>query len=322
MTNLTDLYVSGVPTLGAGGGLPTTQGKYIFVDYTLGSDSNNGESMGEPVKTIAQAYSIARTNKEYGIVLMGSATHTLTSMLTVAKNRVHFVGLDASGGRLYGQNAKISLGATTAATDIATITNTGVRNSFHNIKFMNSNTVAQGIWGFAEAGEFAVYENCEFYKSTDLETSISAELLCNGDSAQFRRCTFGSTANARSGAVIRPCVMLTRETIAGKVSRDVTFEDCQFWIWCGNTANAFVWATTATDVERKMEFKNCLFYSDVKSTATPAVAVGGAAALTAGRIVLSGTTAEVGCTALATQTGIWSALPTLAAAGGSALQAT
>jgi len=187
---------------------------------------------------------------------------------------------------------------------------------------VNGNTVDEGIWGVAEGGEYTVYENCEFYKSTDLDQTTSAEVLCNGDSAQFRGCTFGSSSVARSGGVIRPCVMLTRETITGKVARDVTFEDCNFWILAGNTANAFVWATTATDVERVMEFKDCAFHVAKNSTATPAVGVGGAAALTDGRIILSGTTYEVGCMALATQTGIWSAAPTLAAAGGSALQAT
>ena len=60
-------------------------------------------------------------------------THPLTSMLTVAKNRVHFVGIDGSGGRLYGQNAKISMGVTIAATDVFAIKDTGVRNSYTNI---------------------------------------------------------------------------------------------------------------------------------------------------------------------------------------------
>jgi hypothetical protein len=109
----------GVPVMG--GGLPATSGKYIFVDYTLGSDGNSGESTDEPVKTVAQAYSLARTNKDDVIVLMGSSTHTLTAMLNISKNRVHIVGMDCSGGRPYGQNAKISLTDTTGATNIATM---------------------------------------------------------------------------------------------------------------------------------------------------------------------------------------------------------
>jgi len=320
MTDLTSLRVGGVPVTG-GGSIPATSGKRIYVDATLGGDGNIG-TMTEPVKTVAQAYSMTTTNKDDQIILMGNATHTLTEMLTVSKNRIGFYGLDASGGRQYGQNAKISLGVTTAATDLATMKNTGVRNSFFNIKFINSNTVAQGIYGVLEAGEFAKYSYCDFYKSTDLDVTGAAELACNGDSSIFTKCTFGSSANARSGAVVRPCVILTKALVAGKVCRDVRFEDCIFWIWAGNTANAFVWSTTATDVERQMEFKDCTFNVTKKSTAVPAVAIGGAAAFTAGEILLTGTTGENGCTALATQTGIFSLLPTYAAAGGSGIQCT
>ena len=162
----------------------------------------------------------------------------------------------------------------------------------------------------------------QIYKSTDLDVTGAAEFVSNGDSTIVRNCTIGSNANAISGANIRPCVMLTKGIVTGKVSRDVTFIDCEFWRWAGNTANAFVWSTTATDVERKMEFRNCLFNVTTKSTAVPAVAVGGAAAFTAGEILLTGTTVENGCTALATQTGIFSCLPSYAAGGGSGIQAT
>lgn len=301
-------------------GVPAGLTKVWYVDYGVGSDGNKG-TYERPFKTISKAYSMVTTNKNEGIALMGSTTHTLTEMLTVSKNRVHIFGYDP-GGRSYGQNAKVNIGVTTAATDIAAVENTGVRNSFRNIKFSSANTVTEGVYTFAEGGEYTVFENCEFFLSSQLTVTGAAEMLMNGDSAQLHNCVFGSSAIVLVGAIVRPCVILTRETLTGKVARDVTFKNCEFWRKATNSANAFVWATTATDVERKMEFKDCLFYADITSTATPAVAVGGAAALTDGRIVLTGSTAEIGCTALATQTGIWSALPTLAAAGGSGLQAT
>jgi len=311
----------GVPVLG--GGLPATSGKFIFVNYGSGSDGNNGLSTKTPVKTIPQAYSLARTNKDDVIVLMGNSTHVLTAMFTSSKNRVHFVGMDGAPLRKFGQNTKVQLGVTVLAADIATMKNTGVRNSFSNIKFINANTVAEGLYSVVEGGEYARYDHCEFYKSTDLDITGAAELVCNGDSAHFSNCTIGSNANAIAGAIIRPCVMLTKALAGvGKVSRDVLFESCQFWRWVGNTANAFVWATSATDVERLMEFRNCLFNVTKKSTAAPAVAIGGTHALTAGEIILTGSTAENGCTAFATQTGIHSCLPTYAAGGGSGVQAT
>lgn len=303
------------------GGMPTGLTKIFYVDYGAGSDGNKGTDSSKPLKTVSKALDLVTTNKNEGIALMGNSTHALTEMLTVSKNRVHIFGYDP-GGRKYGQNAKISIGVTTAATDIAAVKNTGVRNSFTNIKFISNNTVTEGVYTVIDGGEYAVFDSCEFYLSTQLTVTGAAELACNGDSAQFYNCVFGSSAITLVGAIVRPCVILTKALIAGKVSRDVSFTNCEFWRKVTNSANAFVWATTGTDVERKMEFRDCLFYADVTSTATAAVAVGGAAALTVGRIVLSGATAEVGCTALATQTGVWSAIPTLAAGGGSAVQAT
>lgn len=305
-------------------GLPAGLTKVFYVNYATGDDSqsNDGLDISSPLKTIDRANDLVTTNMNEGIALMGSTSHTLTEMLTVAKNRVHIFGYDP-GGRKYGQNAKVNLGVTIAVTDIGTMKNTGVRNSFSNIKFSNANTLAQGIYCVVEAGEYAVYDRCEMYKSTDLDVTGAAELVCNGDSAQFSNCTIGSNANAISGANIRPCVMLTKALGGtGKVSRDVTFTGCNFWRWAGNAANAFVWSTTATDVERSMEFRDCLFNVTKKSTGVPAVAIGGVSAFTAGEILLTGNTAENGCTAMATQTGIFSCLPTYAAGGGSGVQST
>lgn len=310
----------GVPVIN---GVPLGLTKILFVDYENGSDgvAEKDNSPSKPFKTIAKAMGLITTNKNEGIALMGSATHVLTEMLSVSKSRVHMFGYDP-GGRKCGQNAKISLGVTTAVTDIATMQNTGVRNSFRNIKFINENTLTEGIYCVVEAGEYAVYDFCEIYKSTHLTITGAAELVMNGDSATINNCVIGSNANAIVGAIVRPCVKLAKGIVAGAVSRDVTFVGCEFWRWIGNTANAFVWSTSATDVERKMEFRDCLFNVTKNSTAAPAVAVGGTNALTVGSILLTGNTVECGCTALATQTGVFSCMPTYAADGGSSIQAT
>lgn len=303
----------GMPVLG--NGLPATSGKYIFVDYTLGSDGNTGESTEEPVKTVAQAYSMARTNKDDVIVLMGSASHVVTSMIDVSKNRVHFIGMDCSNGRYFGQNAKLTMGVTTAATDIAVLKNTGIRNTFTNIKFVSNNTVAESLYAVAEGGEYAEYTNCEIYKSTDLDETGAAELLHNGDSTLYRNCTIGSLADALSGTIIRPCVLLTR-TLSGKVSRDSVFENCFFWRRGSHVNNRFVYAAADADVERLLMFKNCHFIKAANSAAVPAQAIGTGASLTVGLIycdVLTTTNA----TKLSAATGVFTAgvVPTAATSG-------
>lgn len=307
------------------GGFPMGLTDTFFVDYGNGSDgvSTKANSATRPWKTIAKAEDAVTTNKNQGIALIGSATHVLTEMLTTDKNRMHMFGYDP-GGRIYGQNAKVSLGVTTAATDIGTLLNTGVRNSFSNIKFINNNTVAEGIYCVVESGEFSVFNNFEIYKSTDLDQTAASELVLNGDSSQFFNGTIGSLANAQTGTTIRPCVALNNNLAPSgtKQMRECYFENVRMLKHSGHTSSAFVWATADADVERALEFKDCGFINAALSAATPAVAVGGAAALTVGQILLTGNTFEVGCTALATQTGIFVAMPTYAAAGGSAIQAT
>jgi hypothetical protein len=300
------------------GGLPVSFGKIIWCDSDNGNDGNTGFAKNKAVRTLAQAYALARSGYNDVIVLSGNATHTLTSMLDITKNRVHIIG--ESVGRRYGQAAKVSLGVTTAATDIATVQNTGVRNSFRNIKFMNSNTVAEGIYCFAEGGEYTVFENCEFYKETDLDVTGAAEVLMNGDSPQFFNCTFGSLANIIADNVIRPNVLLTA-TLSGKKCRDAYFENCQFWSKAGGTEHVAVYGANATDVERLLMFKECSFINNPLSAATPAHAVGFGAAQTQGAVVLKNCT-SVDYTVMAqASVGIYvdGAVPTFATSGVSVL---
>ena len=309
----------GVPVV-SGSGIPATSGNVIWVDYTNGDDGRSikSQSAQRPIKTVAKAYSMATTNKDDVIALIGSASHPVTEMLSVTKNRVHFIGVDGTDGRFYGQNAKIAMGVTTAATDIGAVSNTGVRNSFKNIKFTSANTKAESIYTFVEGGEYTVLQNCEFYKETDLDVTGAAELVMNGDSAQVIGCTIGSLANAISGAVIRPCVLLTKGVAgSGKVARDVTFIDCQLWRKAGHVNNRFVYGANADDVERMLLMERCKFVSNALGAATPAAAVGFGSAQTAGTVLLMDC-ASVDCTIMAqAAVGIFVAgsVPTFATTG-------
>jgi hypothetical protein len=305
----------GIPVLG-GGSIPSTFGNYWFVDYDNGSDGFDGKSPAKAFKTVQKAVDSATTNNNDVICLSAYSNHALTKMLTVSKNRLHFVGVDGAG-RMYGQGAKISLGVTTATTDVAVMLNTGVRNSFHNIKFSNDNTLAQCLSTVAEGGEYAMYSNCEFYRSTLLNGATSCELLLNGDSAQFYNCTFGSLADSVVGDIIHPCVRLAKGVAGtGLVTRDARFQDCQFWRNAGGTTCKFVYAAGGTDVERLLLFKNCEFIANNLGS-TPAAAVGAGALQTSGKILLKNCT-SMGCTILAqAAVGIYvdGAVPTFATSG-------
>jgi hypothetical protein len=305
----------GVPVVG---NLPATNGRYFFVDYTYGNDTNNGRSMTAAVKTLAQAYSLARDNKYDVIVLMGNASHALTEMLTITKNRITIFGMGV--GRSYGQMARVSMGVTTATTDVFAVKNTGVRNAFINIKFTNANTVTENVAAFGEGGEYTVFENVEIYDSTELDSDTHAEMVLNGDSTQFINCTIGSLADAVSGDKIRPAILLTKGTVAaGKVSRDVLFRSCRFWKQAGGTATAFI-KGAATDIERVMELEDCKFIANVLG-ATPAVAID-VANLTTGQILLTGNTVAIECTKIGTATNIINCTPARVATATIGIQAT
>lgn len=315
-------YPNGISSMGipvAGASIPTTYGRYIFVDADNGNDGDDGLSTVTAVKTIAQAYSLATTNKNDVIVLSANAVHTLTSMLPISKNRVHFVGLGAP--RRYGQRARIYMGLTANTTDVFMVKNLGVGNSFTNIKFWNDNTITQNVAAVGEGGEYASYTNCEFYDSTKLTSDTHAEIVLNGDSAQFVNCTIGSLADAVTGDKVRPGVLMTAATVgAGLVSRDVLFDGCRFWKQAGGTTTAMIKIASTNDLERGMEIHDCQFIASALGSA-PATAIT-SATLTKGYVMLSGDTTAFNCTKIATATGILSGLPARVATATIGIQTT
>lgn len=289
-------------------------GDHWYVDYRKGADGNDGKTWAKAFRTYSRAVSAAASNNNDVIHIDGDSTVTETAMVTVSKNRLHTVGHNGVLGH-YGQGAKISVGVTTAITDYATIINTGVRNTFTGIKVMNSNTVAQALYGFKEGGEFTRFNNCEFYKSTDLDDAGATDFLHNGDGAQFYKCTFGSSANETGN--IRANMLLTREVIAGKVCRDSYLENCIFLSKADDTDKVMVYGAGATDVERMLYMKDCMFVNNILSAGTPAHAVGFGAAQTQGSVILKDC-ASIDCTVMAEAgVGIYvaGAVPTFATSG-------
>ena len=294
--------------LGAG---MTVYGNVFYVDADNGSDSNIGTSPTTAFKTIAKGYASTVSNHDDVIVLSTNAVHTVTEMLDVSKNRVHFIG--DCYGRLYGQRARIYMGVTTASTDVFMVKNTGVGNTFTGIKFWSDNTSAYTVATVGEGGEYACYRNCEFYNSTLLNSNTRAELVLNGDSTQFFNCTFGSLADAVVGNVVRPAVLMTASTVGtGLVSRDVLFDGCKFWKKAGGVNTSFIKIVATGDLERGMEVKDCTFVASVLGS-VPATAIT-SATLTNGYVMLTGSTVAMNCTATGTATGIFSGLPARVAA--------
>jgi hypothetical protein len=276
----------GVPVVG--GGLPATYGTYYFVNSNTGegSDGNSGLDMDNALATVAAAYAKTTSGAHDVIVCSGNTAHTIADEITVSKNRVHFWGLGL-GSRYMGQRTRFEMGVTTGSA-IAIIQNTGVGNTFTNIKFRSTDSLSTSLYSVADGGEFSQWTNCSFEKDEDLDQTTAAELLCNADTGYYKSCSIGNTIYARS--VARACILLTRETITGKVCRDTIFEDCIIQNNAGATTVLHVYGANANDVERLLLFKRCIFWTNAASASTQAVAFSFGAAQTVGDILLDGCT--------------------------------
>lgn len=292
----------GIPQLG--NGIPSTFGEYIFVDPdSVGAD--DGRSMKSAFRTVGQAVTKAVTNTHSVILMHGNSAHssvaTTNDELTLTKNRLHFVGL-GGGSRYLGQRTRWTMGVTTG-TAIAIVQNTGVGNTFTNIKFDSSDTLSTSLFAFADGGEYTQLTNCEIVHSGQLGVTTAAALLCNGDSAYYLRCAIGSLVHIWSVAAQN--VLFDRVTIAGKVARDVIFEECLSLSKTSDSSFVHHRGTGATDIERMLIYKNCGFINAKLGSANPAQCVGFTSTQTEGEIVLDANCWERGNSAVSTTTAVF-----------------
>ena len=263
-------------------------GDVYHVDYGDGSDSNRGLTPGTAFKTYSRAYEKATSNQNDAILINGVTEVVETAMIDWTKSRIHSFGCNGPPPLAgYGSGARIILGVTTDAADIATLKNTGVRNTFNGLKLQNANTLATNLYTVAEGGEYTRYNHCEIYKSQLLLTDLTAPLLMNGDSSQFYGCTIGDLVNTRGASGKEcPCVLLTREQISGKVCRDGWFQGCRFLTKAAHIDVCFFYGVGATAVERSLMIKDSVFWNAILAAADPAHAVNFDTALTDGDVLV------------------------------------
>ena len=94
-------------------------------------------------------------------------------------------------------------------------------------------------------------------------------------------------------------MLLTRETISGKVARDVTFHNCLFWLKSSSATASHFHATTATDVERMLLIEDCKMIVAKLSSGTVGDAIIVDTAQTEGQIIVVNS-CNVNSTALGT----------------------
>lgn len=308
----------GIPTL-FGNTAGIGSGRRYYVNPTNGINSNDGLSMDKPKATIKNAYDQTTSNNHDLIILSASSGHSATSdgELAVSNSRTHFMGLDAVA-RYVGQRSRWTMGVTTG-TAIAIVQNTGVGNSWVNIKFDSSDTLSTSLYAFADGGEYTRLSYCEIVKSTLLSDTGRAYLLCNGDSAHYDHCWIGSLVYQVTAK--NTCMLLNRETISGKVARDVIVEDCIFALNTTSSDASMIHGNGATDVERMLYLKNCGFINALLSTADPDQAVEFDSNPTEGDIIADNCWSSK-CSAFSTTTGVWSATAVKSATGPEVIQSS
>lgn len=203
-----DIYMSGnfygegdkLLMTNSGGGFPVSVwGNTYFVDYANGNDEFNGKSPTKSFKTLSRAYNMATTNQYDVINVLGYSAVTETSMITWAKSRIIVNGVGTLGRQIQ-QGARIYMGVTGVATDLAPVLVTGTRNSFLGIKAENASTTDESLYGWIDNGEGTYYENFMSCKTAGLDDAGHAHFWLAGDACSGKNLTFGHSTLQSSAA--------------------------------------------------------------------------------------------------------------------------
>ena len=259
-TNLTALTVGGIPVMG-GGGVPAMFGTAYFVDARNGSDGNSGLSKDNAFATISKAFATVTSNNNDLILIDGDSTVNEDSKITWSKNRVHVVGL--GGGYISGQRAKWQLSSTgNAAAVTSTVEVSGVGNSFHNLKIMNSGTDAASVAALEDTGEANWYNNCSFMKFSDLGEAGVADVICRSDSTTYTNCELGFDTLVQSAA--RATFRI--ENSGATRMKHLTMQNCYFVCASSASTKSFILVTDTAACAFSNIFKDCTFNNALVSS--------------------------------------------------------
>jgi hypothetical protein len=187
-------------------------------------------------ETLEEAYDACTTNANDVIVLNGQTTHAVATGIAWSKSRIHVIGMDG-GDRLVQQGAKIELSGAVDSAYVLKVT--GTRNTFENLKILQSSSHANALNVVQFAGEGTKWKNCSFMFGTTDNTDLttSAEALMGEDSGTFINCSFGNDNLLSTGARN----VMAFDAITGASSADGAknnrFVDCE-WIIQSSSASA------------------------------------------------------------------------------------
>ncbi|KKN30965.1 hypothetical protein LCGC14_0828590 [marine sediment metagenome] len=180
---------------------------WVFEDSDTGLQKMQKDHPKNTFVTVAEANTAVTTNRNDIIFLGGYSSHS-NALVTVSKNRVHFIGLDG-GGRKNSQGSKMITPATSVAATVAVVSNTGTRNTYKNIKFIQNGTNAAQTSAFIDTGEGTYVKNCSFHHNSLLSTANTQALLFKGDTCHYEDCQIGNSTVYHTVANQAPLVIKT-----------------------------------------------------------------------------------------------------------------
>lgn len=219
-------------------------------------------------RTLEAAYDACTTNANDVILLSAHTTHALAAGIAWSKNRIHVIGMDG-GDRLVQQGAKVELSGAVDSAYIVKVT--GVRNSFRNVKFIQSSTHANALTVLQEGGEGNLYKNCTFTFGVvnNLGGTTAHEVLAGSDSATYIKCNFGTETLLTSAA--RSVFHIDQVTTSQEFKSNV-LEDCIFLISSSSSTATFVRLDAVGDILFSNLFRRCTFIASVDSAGGIALA--------------------------------------------------
>lgn len=220
------------------------------------------------LETLLSTY--LESNNNDVVLLDANSSHTVEAGVAMALNRVNFIGMDG-GERIFQQGAKIQ---TTGNPDDAYLwKDTGNRNSYRNIKFIQNSTDAAALTGFQFGGEGTLMKNCSvtFGTATNLDgnETTTYEVVFGGDSCTIKECNFGTSTLTTTGA---RAVMLIDQVTASQECKDNYIKDCLFTIQSSSSSADFIRIAATTDSKFTNTLVNPIFNNALVSS-TSAVAL-------------------------------------------------
>lgn len=261
-------HMGGVPVMS---GIPFgPDSKAWFVAPGSGSDSNSGTTPKKAFRSLSQAHTAARANKNDVVFMMAESnsasgtTDYQTATLTWSKDMVHLVGINAGG--MFGSRSRIAT-ATVSLSPLVNITaNACVWQGIHVFHGVSADQA--GYIAVQVTGDRNVFRKCHFAGggvSTTADDAAMRSLKLSGASESlFEDCVIGldtidrsTTANAElefdNGGVSDGC------------ARNV-FRRCTF-VTYGSGAHAMV-LVDADGIDRFALFDGCTFINPIQSGTT------------------------------------------------------